>query len=94
MNINIENSIDLQSEINLLVFNKSSNLSYNFYKKLITEAVNQKEFAATIYIFDHMKEHNKPGDDIYNIINKLLLIMDHQPCESHESKLGLIFRGV
>ena len=48
MNINIENSIDLQSEINLLVSNKSSNLSYNFYKKLITEAVNQKEFAATI----------------------------------------------
>tara|TARA_Y100000385_G_scaffold48111_1_gene44627 strand:- start:3982 stop:4533 length:552 start_codon:yes stop_codon:yes gene_type:complete len=71
MNINIENSIDLQSEINLLVSNKSANLSYNFYKKLITEAVNQKEFAATIYIFDHMKENNKPGDDIYDIINRL-----------------------
>ena len=72
MNTYMINTIELQQKINDLLEKKVVNLSYEFYKSLITAAVNQKEFAATVFLFDHMKSNNlKPNDDIYTIINKL-----------------------
>jgi len=72
MNIGSLYTQDLQQKINDLVEKKIDSLSYDFYKSLIIDTVNQKEFAATVFLFDHMKSNNlKPKDDIYTIINKL-----------------------
>ena len=72
MNIHSNETFELQQKINDLLEKKVVNLSYEFYKSLIIAAVNQKEFAATVFLFDHMKSNNlKPKDDIYTIINKL-----------------------
>ena len=72
MNKDSINTQDLQQKMNDLVEKKVDSLSYDFYKSLITAAVNQKEFAATVFLFDHMKTNNlKPKEDIYAIINKL-----------------------
>ncbi len=72
MNKDSINTQDLQQKINDLVEKKIDSLSYDFYKSLITAAVNQKEFAATVFLFDNMKTNNlKPKEDIYTIINKL-----------------------
>ena len=48
MNKDSINTQDLQQEINDLVEKKINNLSYDFYKSLIN-AVNQKEFATTVF---------------------------------------------
>ena len=72
MNIHSNETLELQQKINDLLEKKVVNLSYEFYKSLIIAAVNQKEFAATVFLFDHMKSNNlKPNNDIYTIINKL-----------------------
>ena len=72
MNIGSPYTQDLQQKINDLVEKKIDSLSYDFYKSLIIDTVNQNEFAATVFLFDHMKSNNlKPKDDIYKIINKL-----------------------
>ena len=72
MNTYLINPIELQQKINDLLERKINNLSYDFYKSLIIAAVNQKEFATTVFLFDHMKSNNlKPKDDIYTVIDKL-----------------------
>ena len=72
MNKDSVNTQNLQQKMNDLVEKKVDSLSYDFYKSLITAAVNQKEFATTVFLFDHMKTNNlKPKEDIYTIINKL-----------------------
>tara|TARA_B100000963_G_C22570302_1_gene645725 strand:- start:706 stop:1260 length:555 start_codon:yes stop_codon:yes gene_type:complete len=72
MNKDSVNTQNLQQKMNDLVEKKIDSLSYDFYKSLIIDAVNQKEFATTVFLFDQMKTNNlKPKDDIYTIINKL-----------------------
>ena len=62
--------MSLQSSINSL-YDKNKKISLDQYNDLLKECVLNKEFAATVFVYEHLIKNYKPVKTTFEIIEKL-----------------------